>query len=333
MKVAGREPAPVSAGLRIGSLSVLLYTPRRYYMETLAESFSSSLEESDSGFAGSQQVIVTFTEGRSDKLARPEVPEDGLVIEWRESGCRIYTEALTADVDRDWAPAKIQVDVLGYDFPPYDLKVHLTVVFTRILFALGRIRLHAAAVSFDNKVSLFIGDKGAGKSSICIALARRGGNILADDDVIVWKTDDGFVASGCDETLRMLDDTERHFFGRPPEGVMVMAENGVKKQIQVRNHFRSAPFRDFPIHALFFVRVGKAFVIRPATRLESLLRLMNETSRTHRVADRPDHQAYLAYLSQLVNGVPSYHLELSSDLSDLGRLAGFVSSPNRERDR
>src|SRR5699024_9092648 len=112
-------------------------------------------------------------------------------------------------------PTHIRVTVRRGDRSHYDLCVHLAVVFHKILFLLDRIVLHAAAVRVAGRVALFIGDRGAGKTTTALALTRAGGTVLGEDHIILRRSGDGFVVSGCDERWRVDARTERHFFDNP----------------------------------------------------------------------------------------------------------------------
>ena len=61
----------------------------------------------------------------------------------------------------------------------------LMIVFYRMLLELGCLHLHAAAVRWNGETSLFLGGKGAGKSTLCLALARAGATVLGEDHVLV----------------------------------------------------------------------------------------------------------------------------------------------------
>jgi hypothetical protein len=275
--------------------------------------------------ASTADAVVDFVV--EDAHASPEaVPPDGMVVQWHPAGCTIRTEALVARVDTRLVPARVQMTVVAGVTTSFEFKVHLAVVLTRVVFALGRLRLHSAAVAMDGVAALFVGGKGTGKSTVSIALSRCGGTVLSDDIVLLARSDSGFTASGCVSTLRMLSDTRRHFFGDGLEGSFVKAANGIKKQVRIQDHLTAAPYVDYPVGGLFLPHPGGRFEIRSTSRQRAFLALIEQTRRAHRVADKTDHQTYLGFLAALAQSVPAFEVELSPDFTGLDKLAEFVAA-------
>ncbi|HVT40170.1 MAG TPA: hypothetical protein VHE78_14110, partial [Gemmatimonadaceae bacterium] len=127
----------------------------------------------------------------------------------------IATDALRAELALNTHPVDIRITVLRDDVPFPAMCVHFGVMVHKILFHLNRVILHAAAVEVDGEVCLFVGDKGAGKSTTCLALARAGGTVLGEDQVVLLKSRTGYLVSGGDDRSRVTERTERHFFPAP----------------------------------------------------------------------------------------------------------------------
>jgi hypothetical protein len=236
----------------------------------------------------------------------------------------IHTEALAARVDLTGRPARARIAVLAPDLPHFDLCVHLAVVLHKLLLLLDRVVLHAAAVRLAGRVSVFLGDKGAGKSTIALRLARAGGTVLGEDHLILKRSEGRFRVSGCDERSRVDARTERYFFSEPLAAEPADFAGTLKKEVPAAAVFRSAPYTDHPADLLFFSRVGSAFGITPLSRGAALLRLMRAAGRLQRFVDATDHGRFLGVLSSFVPTVSAYALELSEDLGELDRLVGFL---------
>ena len=322
--------AGVSATMRLGSLTLLLRgAPGRHVFDMLEDEFEEAphlLNDRESLTAASTVDAVVEFVVEDACASSGAVPPDGMVVQWHPTGCTIRTEALVACVDTRLVPARVQLTVVAGVTTSFEFKVHLAVVLTRVVFALGRLRLHSAAVAMDGKAALFVGGKGAGKSTVSIALARCGGTVLSDDFVLLARSDLGFTASGCVSTLRMLSDTRRHFFGDGLEGSFVQAANGIKTQVRIQDHLTAAPYVDYPVGGLFFPHPGGRFEIRSTARQRAFLVLIEQTRRAHRVADKADHQTYLGFLAALVQSVPPFDVELSPDFTGLDELAEFVTA-------
>jgi hypothetical protein len=203
--------------------------------------------------------------------------------------------------------------------------VHLAVVFHKILFLLDRVVLHAAAVRLAGRVAIFIGDRGAGKTTTSLALSRAGGTVLGEDHLILRRSADGFLVSGCDERWRVDERTERHFFASPLPGEAADYAGRMKKEVTVRD-VRSQPFTDEAPALLFFMRAGSRFEITPLPRGVTALRLMEAAGKLQRFVDADDRLRFLTMVSDFVGTITPYALERTDDLGDLDRLIDFLSA-------
>lgn len=55
--------------------------------------------------------------------------------------------------------------------------------------------VHGSAVAFEGRAALILGTSGSGKSSLALALTGRGGQLVADDRVILTRRGDALLAS------------------------------------------------------------------------------------------------------------------------------------------
>ena len=110
--------------------------------------------------------------------------------------------------DQYWKPADRSVAI---DAPPgahgYAM-VQSTYTAARRIALLSAARggmtvLHAAAVSLDGRGVLICGRKGAGKTTLALALLGRGAGYLASDRVIAWTDHQGPAAGGWVGTFRI----------------------------------------------------------------------------------------------------------------------------------
>jgi hypothetical protein len=231
---------------------------------------------------------------------------------------------MSVTIDRGRTPASVLLVVRRPELPHYDLCVHLAVVLHKILFLLDRIVLHAAAVRFGGQVAIFIGERGAGKTTTSLALSRAGGTVLSEDHLILRRSGDEFMVSGCDERWRVDERTERYFFDHPLPVAPSDYAGRMKKEVVVRRGVDSLPYTDERPTQLFFMRAGKSFEIRPMTRSMAVLRLMEAAGRLQRFVDANDRQRFLAMLSDFVPTIKPWALERSDDLEDLEQLVGFL---------
>ncbi|MEX1258780.1 MAG: hypothetical protein WEG36_14290 [Gemmatimonadota bacterium] len=311
--------------IRLGSLTARLLLPDERYGHDVAQIFGTSLQAPDWAPVAGIGAEIAFEErpgGRAD--SGPQVPMDGMVLMHDPLRPEIHTEALSLYLNLDIHPARIRLDVVRLDLPHFDLCVHLAVAFHKLLFLMDRVVLHGAAISVDDKVCLFLGDKGAGKSTIALKLARAGGTVLGEDHLILRRTGDGFVVSGCDERSRLTAKTEEFFFDDPLDIVPKDFAGTMKKEVPAGELFTSVPYTDGPVTHLFFPKVGNRLLPARLSRKELLLELMRATGKLQRFVDLADRTRFLELLAAFTPSVEGYRLELSEDLADLDDLVTFV---------
>jgi hypothetical protein len=318
---------PPPALLRFGSLRGRFRSSRPLYTEEMALVFGAEILSRDGRDPSAERFDLTI-EDQSEDLSgttEPEAPRNGIRLGGTASRPVVATPAMWAEVRLDQDPIRIRVRVRQPDLIQQDLHVHFMVVVNKILFLMDHVVLHAAAVRIGNSVHVFVGEKGAGKSTLCLGLARAGGTVLGEDHVILRRAESGYLVSGGDERSRLTERTEQHFF---PQRLPVPARDFAgtpKKEIRMGDFFSSRAYEDFPAHALHFPRVGSRFALDPLKPQAALLRLLRYTSHLQRFASPADQDRFLDFLTGFVGTVATYEVELSPDLGDLDHLARALS--------
>jgi hypothetical protein len=321
---------PLTRRLDLGSLAAHVTAARDLYLDALAELFCAAPRPVAADEAPPDaEITVREREGWPPDDVR--VPADGLVIAEAPSGAEIHTEALSLQLRRRPTPIAIAITVRTPGMPGWALKVHLGVALFKALALLDRLMLHAAAVQVGGSVSAFVGPKGAGKSTACLALARAGATVLAEDRVLLARAGDRFVVSGCGERSRITAKTERHFFAEPLPVPARDVDGVLKKEFPAGAMFSWRPYRDHPLDRLFFLRVGPRFAAAPLSRRQALVELLRETRGWHRFSGEEDHRRHLAFLGACVEALPAFRLELSEDLAELPALVTLLGDAERLR--
>lgn len=310
--------------LRLGSLTCRVHAGRSHDRDALFALFRTE----PGRHAGVEACrpsarIAAFDVSPADGVVAA-APPDGLSMTAAGGGrWRIATDVLTAHL---FAQEPIELYLAVGERPRDEnaFRVHLSVVVHRALLLLERIYLHAAAVDFGGLCLVFAGDKGSGKSTLSLSLGAAGATVLADDHVVLRRDGARFLASGCNAEARLLEDAERHLFGTAVDARIVELGGVRKKEIPVGRFFSSLPFREHHLDRLVFPRIGDAFGVRPMPRREALVRLMDATRAAHRFSGAGDLDAYLDYLSALVEAAEPFALELSPRLAELDRLVDWV---------
>jgi len=311
--------------IRVGSLTARIAWQGDERGHDVAWIFGTPLRTSAAELAGTVDLDLAFGSAVAEEWPeRPRIPPDGMVLRGTHPRREIHTEVVSARIDLASRPVRVDVAVQEAGIVHFDVCVHLTVVLHKVLLLLDRIVLHAAAVRFAGRVSLFLGVKGAGKTTSSLRLGRAGATVLGDDHVILTRGHAGFRVSGCDERSRLDAKTERHFF---PELLSIPPRDfagTLKKEVPAREVFHSQPYTDHRPDLVFFTRVGTSFAITPLPRQATVLRLMRAAGQLQRFADPGDSSSFLDMLSDFARGVDAYDLQLSPDLRELDRLVQFL---------
>jgi hypothetical protein len=310
--------------IRFGSFHGRLHSTRQEYTDALALVFGVALHPLTSELDDTRQFDLAVTE-LPDLQPVPDaagVQVNRLTLGGSSERPVISTEVLQAELQLDQQPIAIQLTVLRSDLTFPALCVHFGVIIHKVLFQCNRLMLHAGAVQLDDAVSLFVGDKGAGKSTSCLALAHAGGTVLGEDQVTLLRSDGHFLVSGNDERSRVTDRTERHFFQEALPIVPRDFAGTMKKEIAMRDYFKSEPFRDFTPHRLIFPKVTGTFALTRLSSQAALRRMMGYNGHFQRFAGVQDQAEFLDFLAAFVGSISCWELTLSHDLRDLDSLPG-----------
>src|SRR5581483_3675959 len=112
---------------------------------------------------------------------------------------------------------------------------------------------HASAIAFGDGATIFIGPKGAGKSTTALSLAARGHNLLSDE-IAGYRPADGFVVPfrrpvgikpgpRCTAVARALDS----------DSVAAIEREGFVR-VRVESLFRADAPRAYPLRRVVFLR-------------------------------------------------------------------------------
>ncbi len=89
-------------------------------------------------------------------------------------------------------------------FPDYALD--------KLLSSRGIFSMHASCAVVKGKGIAFTGNSGAGKSTAAFILMQKGMQILTDEKLYVFKTDDGYQAGAVSDIIKVNDDSVKRFF-------------------------------------------------------------------------------------------------------------------------
>lgn len=311
--------------LPVGSWRFNLRATRRRYAETLGSLLRQPLQTPPHAQVD-VEVELCDAPAASEWFPAAPLTEPTIARQERVNAHTqmLYTGWLRVFVDALRAPLRVTILVREPQYSERAFRDHLFEIFCKLLFLYDRFYVHAAALEFQGAVNLFVARGSNGKTTLSIQLANAGATILSEDHILLRRdAENQFWVSGCQDTLRVTAKTEQ-LLANPLSQIAVDAVGGPKKEIRVAELFSAAPYRDFPIHRVFFNRLGETFSIQPLSRRDAQLQLMYMTRSFFRHSDPDDLARYLDFFGALVRERECYALELSPDLSTLGQLVDFL---------
>lgn len=302
-------------------------------------------------FAAALEGVDSFLEGvmlrrfRATPLASPGVVADarlrvhrpagtaqdlphGDELQMDHVGTRVRVRCGLVALDVDTAPHPIIADltIQAGAWSEPTLEHYVAVFVHKLLQICGIVRLHGAAIEVGGRTHVFLGDKGAGKSTLALALGQAGGRVLADDQIVVRRRNGRMVVSGCDGHIRLTAESEHHFLKERLDAVPQDFAGTLKKEVRLDALVDAIPYQDRQAARLYFPRVARRFGVRPVARRDAVVRLLDAVAAAHRFAGPLDRWDLLRLVTDFVSDLECVDLELSPDLADLDRLVDLVQS-------
>jgi hypothetical protein len=213
------------------------------------------------------------------------------------------------------------VSVLAEELGELWLTSHpmFTLPLVEMLKRRGLYSVHAAGLALEGRAVLLAGPTGAGKSTLTIALARGGFEVLGDDVVFVSEGDGELRLLAFPDELDVTDETVRLF---PEFGFLLeqpRRQGWSKRQLRAAE-LPSAGLRLEAEPAVVVVlaerRDSSESAVAPVARTDALLELVPNVLLT----DPASSQRHLDALDALVRASECYLLEAGADFDALARL-------------
>lgn len=313
--------APAAAGMmRFGTFALAIDADNPFWAMVLPRRFRAAPQP----HPGVDTDMVLRIRHRP--ALRPAVlAGDVLSIERTVDRARVGCDMMTLEVDFAARPAVAELAVHVGDAAEPEIEHCFAVFVHKLLQLSGVVRLHAAAVEIASRsgaafTHVFLGDKGAGKSTLALALGRAGGRVLADDQLVLRRRGGGIAVSGCDGNIRLTAEAERHFLTRP---LAVAAQDYAgtwKKEVRLDSLASAIPHSDRTARRLYFPRVGRRLAIAPVGRRAALLRVLDSIALAHGFAGAADRMELVQMVTDFVMPIDCFDLELSPDLDELDRV-------------
>jgi hypothetical protein len=196
----------------------------------------------------------------------------------------------------------------------------------RLLAELGELVLHASTVQFGDRVALFLGETGAGKSTLATSLHQVGHKLLGDDAVIVTRGAEGYLAQPVYPSLRLYPEAIARLLGGAA-ATSPMADYSDKQHVHLPALAETAG-APIELAAMFFLSGSKDAPDPAAMRLENTWACIKlvEQSFSLDPRDRRCAARRLQALSQLALAVPAYQLSYPHDFARLDEVHAVIEA-------
>jgi hypothetical protein len=196
--------------------------------------------------------------------------------------------------------------------------------------------LHASAVSFGDYAVAFVGEQGAGKSTIAAAFARRGHAVLADDIVALVERDGLLRVMPAYPYLSLWPDSVEMLYGSA-KALPSFSANFEKRMLPLTGSALRFEKESLPLAAIFLLGERSADATAPLletlTPQQSLLSLVANSYATSLLDDDMRIREFSLF-GRLLSLVPVRRLRPHQDPARIDRLCGRVEEacgrlPNR----
>ncbi|MDB5035816.1 MAG: hypothetical protein JWQ98_3057 [Chlorobi bacterium] len=137
----------------------------------------------------------------------------------------------------------------------------------------GRLVLHGSAVATASGVAAFLGESGAGKSTIAAGLHRRGYPAVADDLVSIDPAHEPPAIDPGFPLLKLWPDAAAGL-GYDPLVMPILRPDAEKRALELHGDFPSAPLHPLRIYA---ITTGETNAIEPLTPRDGMIELMRHS--------------------------------------------------------
>jgi hypothetical protein len=187
-----------------------------------------------------------------------------------------------------------------------------------VLHQRGHLVLHASAVAVDGSAAVFLGPRGAGKSTTAAAFEANGYHVL-EDDVVAIRFDDGTptVLPGIPQ-LRLTGDAAN---GLGLEDAVEPTESGwTDKYHQRLDELPGAT----PLRACYLLRDGESVALEELPGHDPLFELISHTYAGGLLADTDSNSEHFQQCSTILDQVAFKELRRPVDLDRLPELVTAV---------
>lgn len=219
--------------------------------------------------------------------------------------------------------------ITGFDIDPETAECVIEHILNdhiapRLLAELGKLVLHASTVRFGDRVALFLGETGAGKSTLATSLHQAGHRLLGDDAVIVTPEAGGYTAQVVYPSLRLYPEAIARLIGDAAK-TAPMADYSDKQHVRLPD-LPPAAEAPLPLAAIFFISGPADNGSVTAAPLQSTMACIKLVEQSFTLDPRDARCAArrLTGLSALALAVPAYTLAYPHEFARLDEVRAVI---------
>lgn len=183
--------------------------------------------------------------------------------------------------------------------------------------------LHASAISIEGEAVVFLGEKGAGKSTVTAALVERGHGLLSDDVTALSfdERDTPTVLAGIEAVKLWPDSLEA--VGRDPAAVPALHEKVEKRVLRPSN---VVDRRARPLRCIYVLKHGEQVGSTSLPTHDAFSELVRHTYAARFLGDAAASPAHFNQCASVLQNVPVRKLVRPDDLGRLDELVDFIEA-------
>lgn len=197
-------------------------------------------------------------------------------------------------------------------------------VAPRIIAQLGALVIHGSAVEIGGRLAIFMGNTGAGKSTLAASLMKRGHRLLGDDAVVISKTDAGWLGEAVYASLRLFPASINQVFAESVD-TAAMAFYSDKRLVRAEG-LGDARTASVPLGMIFVLTDGEVGVSHTTLGFADACMMMVENSFTLDPDDAAAAAARLARAAGLAAAIPCHALSYPYDFVILDDVCRHVAA-------
>ena len=331
-----------NAAVKFGDISMLVYNKQAYLRKFLesenmhlykAFGVSISSEVLIPQFIGgeNQQADVSIKFGEVESVLPPngqneravQIGEDEVCFFFEQIGYFLVRKGCEIIVD-PYPGAEEQLIRLPL----------IGIALAALLQQRGMLVLHASAVCVGGEAIVFVGWKGAGKSTTTAMLYKRGHPMISDDIVAIENAEVAapLVAPGF-PNFKLMPETAASVFGDDPDTLSQVCTGLEKRFRPSSDNFLSGKM---PLKAIYALEEGtdmRAQVLKPQEAITTLIANTFLARYGKQLLQNKEAIKNLWQCSNIVNRIPVYRLQRPKSFHLLDDLAELIESHSAVKSR